>query len=141
VIPKLCSWDEPAEAGGSLTYLCLLLQISINVPSIATEMFFIYYSLIHHNMFQPTPSSGGTYISHFFRVLSVLQLICCFCDFVVVYACIANYSILIYSFSYDVTQPLTEMNIRNIKIIMFLGSKVRWLRRADNLAAICEPIV
>jgi hypothetical protein len=39
------------------------------------------------------------------------------------------------------TQPLTEMSTRNIKIIMFLGSKVRPVRRADNLTAICEPIV
>jgi hypothetical protein len=30
---------------------------------------------------------------------------------------------------------------RNIKIIMFLGSKVRRERRADNLTTICEPIV
>jgi hypothetical protein len=36
---------------------------------------------------------------------------------------------------------LTEMSIRNIKIIMFLGSKVRRVRRADNLTAICEPSV
>jgi hypothetical protein len=34
------------------------------------------------------------------------------------------------------TQPLTEMNTRNI-----LGGKVRLARRADNLTAICEPIV
>jgi hypothetical protein len=40
-----------------------------------------------------------------------------------------------------VTQPLIEMSTRNIKIIMFLGSKVRPMRRADNLTAICEPIV
>jgi hypothetical protein len=39
------------------------------------------------------------------------------------------------------TQPLTEMIARNIKIIMFLGSKVRRVRSADNLAAICEPTV
>jgi hypothetical protein len=30
---------------------------------------------------------------------------------------------------------------RNIKIITFLGSKVRLVHRAENLAAICEPIV
>jgi hypothetical protein len=30
---------------------------------------------------------------------------------------------------------------RDIKIIMSLWSKVRRERRADNLAAICEPIV
>jgi hypothetical protein len=35
----------------------------------------------------------------------------------------------------------TEMNTRNVKIIMFLGSKVRRVRKADNLTAICEPIV
>jgi hypothetical protein len=39
------------------------------------------------------------------------------------------------------TQLLTEMSTRNIKIIMFLGSKVRLVRRADNLTAIYEPIV
>jgi hypothetical protein len=34
----------------------LLLQITkiyIILPSIATEMIFIYYNLIHHNMFRP----------------------------------------------------------------------------------------
>jgi hypothetical protein len=39
------------------------------------------------------------------------------------------------------TQPLTEMSTRNIKIIMFLGSKERLVRTADKLTAICEPIV
>jgi hypothetical protein len=39
------------------------------------------------------------------------------------------------------TQPVTEMGTRNIKIIMFLGSKVRRVLRADNLTAIREPIV
>jgi hypothetical protein len=38
------------------------------------------------------------------------------------------------------TQPLTEMSTRNIKIIIFLGSKVRQVSKADNLTAICEPI-
>jgi hypothetical protein len=38
-------------------------------------------------------------------------------------------------------QPLTEMSTRRRKIIMFLGSKVRRVRRADNLTAISEPIV
>jgi hypothetical protein len=38
------------------------------------------------------------------------------------------------------TQPLTEMSTKSRKI-MFLESKVRPVRRADNLAAICEPIV
>jgi hypothetical protein len=40
-----------------------------------------------------------------------------------------------------ITQPLTEMSTRNIKIIMFLGSKARLVRKADNLTAIYEPIV
>jgi hypothetical protein len=40
----------------------------------------------------------------------------------------------------EFTQPLTEMSTRNIKIIMFMGSKVRRVRRADNRTAICEPI-
>jgi hypothetical protein len=34
-----------------------------------------------------------------------------------------------------------EIGTRNIKIIMFLGSKVRRVRRADKLTTICEPIV
>jgi hypothetical protein len=34
------------------------------------------------------------------------------------------------------TQPLTEMNTRNLP-----GSKGRTVRKADNLAVICEPIV
>jgi hypothetical protein len=37
------------------------------------------------------------------------------------------------------TQPLTEMSTRS-RNIMFLGSKARPVRRADNLTAICEPI-
>jgi hypothetical protein len=37
-------------------------------------------------------------------------------------------------------QAVTEMNTRSIQI-MFLGSKVRPVRRANNLIAICEPIV
>jgi hypothetical protein len=32
------------------------------------------------------------------------------------------------------------MSTRNIKIILFLGSKVQKFRRADNLTAIYEPI-
>jgi hypothetical protein len=43
--------------------------------------------------------------------------------------------------NYEVTQPLTEMSTRNIKIIMFLGSKVRPVRMVDNLTAICGPTV
>jgi hypothetical protein len=35
------------------------------------------------------------------------------------------------------TQPLTEMSIPGI----FLGSKGRPARKADNLIDICEPIV
>jgi hypothetical protein len=35
---------------------------------------------------------------------------------------------------------LTEMSTRYIKI-MFLGSKVRPVRGADNFATICEPII
>jgi hypothetical protein len=38
-------------------------------------------------------------------------------------------------------QPLIEMSTRNIKIIMFLGIKVRRVRKFDNLTAICAPIV
>jgi hypothetical protein len=39
------------------------------------------------------------------------------------------------------SQPLSEMSTRNRKIIMFLGSKARLVRRADNLTTICEPTV
>jgi hypothetical protein len=38
------------------------------------------------------------------------------------------------------TQPLTKMSTRSRKI-MFLGSKVRPVRRADSLAAICEQVL
>jgi hypothetical protein len=38
------------------------------------------------------------------------------------------------------TQPLTEMRNINRKI-MYLGSRVRPVCRADNLTAICEPVV
>jgi hypothetical protein len=38
------------------------------------------------------------------------------------------------------TQPLTEMSAKHIKI-MFLGSKVQPVRRADNLTAISELTV
>jgi hypothetical protein len=34
------------------------------------------------------------------------------------------------------TQPLTETSIRNVP-----GGKGRQVRKADNLTAICEPIV
>jgi hypothetical protein len=40
-----------------------------------------------------------------------------------------------------ITQSLTEMSTANIKKIMFLASKVRLVREADNLTAIYEPIV
>jgi hypothetical protein len=42
--------------------------------------------------------------------------------------------------SLEFTQPLTEMSTRNRKI-MFVGSKVQPVRRADSLATICGPIV
>jgi hypothetical protein len=38
------------------------------------------------------------------------------------------------------TEPLKEMSTRN-REIMFLGSKARPVRKADNLTAISEPIV
>jgi hypothetical protein len=37
------------------------------------------------------------------------------------------------------TQPLTEINTR--KKVTFLGNRVRPVRGADNLAAICETIL
>jgi hypothetical protein len=40
-----------------------------------------------------------------------------------------------------VTQPLTKMSTGNIKKKMFLGSKVRPVRGADNLTAIYELTV
>jgi hypothetical protein len=39
------------------------------------------------------------------------------------------------------TQPLTEISTRNVEILMFLESEMRRVRRADNLTAICEPVV
>jgi hypothetical protein len=36
--------------------------------------------------------------------------------------------------------PLTEMSTGSIKIIMFLGSKVRPESSADDLTAICETM-
>jgi hypothetical protein len=39
------------------------------------------------------------------------------------------------------TQSLTEVSTGNIKIIMFLGTKVWWVCRADNFTAIFEPTV
>jgi hypothetical protein len=44
------------------------------------------------------------------------------------------------SFQLGFTQPLTEMSTRSRKI-MFLGSRARSVRRADNPTAACEPIV
>jgi hypothetical protein len=38
------------------------------------------------------------------------------------------------------TEPLTEMSTRHIRI-MFLGSEVQWVHKADNFTAIYEPIV
>jgi hypothetical protein len=40
----------------------------------------------------------------------------------------------------EFTQSLTEMSTRNRKK-MFLGSKARQTREADNHTAICEPII
>jgi hypothetical protein len=55
----------------------------------------------------------------------------------------AHGSIVVKALCYKLgfTQSLTEMSIKNIKIIMFLWSKVRLVRRADNFTAISEPIV
>jgi hypothetical protein len=50
------------------------------------------------------------------------------------------YLILPVALGLGFTQPVTEMSTRNIKII-FVGSKVRRVRRADYLTAIYEPIV
>jgi hypothetical protein len=57
------------------------------------------------------------------------------CDF------FSIYPILLAAVGLGFTQPLTEMSTRCRKIIIFLESKVRPVRRSDNLAAICEPIV
>jgi hypothetical protein len=38
--------------------------------------------------------------------------------------------------SLESTEPLTEMSTRNLP-----GGKQQWVREADNLPAICEPIV
>jgi hypothetical protein len=49
-------------------------------------------------------------------------------------------STVTHNFLSSFTQPLTEINTRSRKII-FLGSKVQLVHRADDLATICEPIV
>jgi hypothetical protein len=43
------------------------------------------------------------------------------------------YLILPAALALGFTQPLTEMSTTNIKIIMFLGSKVQQVRRVDNI--------
>jgi hypothetical protein len=43
-------------------------------------------------------------------------------------------------YALGITQPVTEMSTWSSKI-MFLGSRARPPREADNLTAICEPIV
>jgi hypothetical protein len=51
-----------------------------------------------------------------------------------------KYDFLIYVIlvaAIDLGIQLTKMNTRNRKIIMFLGSKVRPVFKADKLAAIC----
>jgi hypothetical protein len=40
-----------------------------------------------------------------------------------------------------INRNLTEISTRNIKIIMFLESKVRRVLKADDFTAIYEPIV
>jgi hypothetical protein len=47
-----------------------------------------------------------------------------------------NFSLYMSSMTLGSTQPLTEMSTRNLP-----GGKVRPAREADNLTAICEPIV
>jgi hypothetical protein len=42
---------------------------------------------------------------------------------------------------FTLTQPLTELSTGNIKIKIFLESKVWPVRRPDNLTAICESTV
>jgi hypothetical protein len=43
--------------------------------------------------------------------------------------------------SFITAEVAYRIGTRNFKIIMFLGSKVRPVRKAENLTAICEPIV
>jgi hypothetical protein len=50
------------------------------------------------------------------------------------------YLILSVSLGPGVTQPVTEMSIRNRKIV-FLWSRARPVPKAESLTAICEPIV
>jgi hypothetical protein len=52
----------------------------------------------------------------------------------------SSYLILLAALGPGVSQPLTEMSIRNRKI-MFLESRTRPARKADNFSVICEPIV
>jgi hypothetical protein len=50
------------------------------------------------------------------------------------------YLILPAALDLEFTQPLIEMSTRNRKI-MFLGSRARPMRKANNLAAVCKPNV
>jgi hypothetical protein len=52
----------------------------------------------------------------------------------------SNYLTLPTSLGQGFTQPVTEISTTSRKI-MFLESRARPVRRADNLTAICEPIV
>jgi hypothetical protein len=65
------------------------------------------------------------------KVASLIPDGCCFLNYLIVPAALGSG---VYSVS-------NRNEYRNIKIIMFLGSKVRRVRSADNLTAICEPIV
>jgi hypothetical protein len=56
------------------------------------------------------------------------------------YIIFQTYLILPAALALGLTQPLTEMSTRNIKII-FLGSNVQPVRRFDNLTVISEPTV
>jgi hypothetical protein len=75
----------------------------INVASITTEMFF--YLLQSHSPQHASAPTAHLQVEH----TSVIFLWCypyhngfVVCDFFVVYACGANYSMLIFSFSYNV---------------------------------------
>jgi hypothetical protein len=88
------------------------------------------------------------------RVHSVLVMLCIqfrsryftwisqpkyYLHFLFLYACRRMYFSLNWIFSSNTLQEV-KLN-QNIKIIMFLGNKVRLVRKADNLTAIFEPTV
>jgi hypothetical protein len=89
--------------------LCVLFYLDLSWDS--TEIIFVYFL----TLFRQVRARGS----------AVVKVLCCKPEG-------REFEIL------GVIQPLTEMCTRSRKI-MFLGSRARPVRRADNLTAICAP--